>query len=101
MSPSGEYVPSKFGWVRDQVEAYERSGGKEAATLRDTGKPVIVVTMLGATSGKGSTIALMWVAHEGDFELVASLGGPPNNPLWYQNLLAHPDDVTVQDGPAP
>jgi deazaflavin-dependent oxidoreductase (nitroreductase family) len=101
MSPSGEYVPSKFGWVRDQVEAYERSGGKEAATLRDTGQPVIVVTMLGATSGKVRKIALMRVEHEGSYALVASLGGAPKNPLWYQNLLAHPDDVTVQDGPAP
>jgi deazaflavin-dependent oxidoreductase (nitroreductase family) len=101
MSLSGEYVPSKFGWVRDQVEAYERSGGQEAATLRDTGQPVIVVTMLGAKSGKVRKIALMRVEHEGSYALVASLGGAPKNPLWYENLLAHPDDVTVQDGPAP
>src|SRR4051794_11707834 len=101
MSPSGEYVPSKFGWARDQVEAYERSGGREAATLRDTGQPVIVVTMLGAKSGKVRKIALMRVEHEGSYALVASLGGAPKNPLWYENLLANPNDVTVQDGPEP
>src|SRR5690606_27521850 len=70
-------------------------------TLRDTGIPIIVVTMRGAKSGKVRKIALMRVEHEGEYALVASMGGAPTNPVWYHNLLAHPDEVTIQDGPAP
>jgi len=101
MALDGEYVPSAFGWVRDQVDSYERSGGQEAATLRDTGLPVIVVTMHGAKTGKVRKIALMRVEHGGEYALVASLGGAPKNPLWYGNLRANPSDVTIQDGPEP
>ena len=101
MTIQGDYVPSEFGWVRDQVEAYERTGGQEASTLRDTGMPVIVVTMRGNKSGKVRKIALMRVEHDGEYALVASLGGAPNHPVWYYNLKANPDEVTVQDGPEP
>ncbi len=101
MAPEGEYVPSSAAWVRDQVEAYERSGGREANTLRDTGIPVIVVTMRGSKSGFVRKIALMRVEYDGSYALVASMGGAPKNPVWYHNLLAAPDDVTVQDGPQP
>jgi deazaflavin-dependent oxidoreductase (nitroreductase family) len=97
----GEYVPSAAEWVRDQVEAYERSGGQEANTLRDTGLPVIVVTMRGNKSGKVRKIALMRVAHDGEYALVASKGGAPNHPVWYYNLRANPDEVTIQDGAEP
>lgn len=88
-------------WVRDQVETYERSGGREAATLRDTGIPVIIVAMRGAKSGTVRKIALMRVEHDGEYALVASKGGAPDNPDWYHNLVAHPTEVTVQDGPEP
>jgi F420H(2)-dependent quinone reductase len=97
----GEYVPSPSEWVRDQVEAYERSGGREANTLRETGIPIIVVTMRGNKSGSVRKIALMRVEHEGEYALVASLGGAPANPVWYYNLIADPANVTVQDGPEP
>jgi F420H(2)-dependent quinone reductase len=99
MTPSGEYAPSPARWVRDQVEAYERSGGQEATTLGDTGLPVVLVTMRGRRTGKVRKIALMRVAHDGEYALVASMGGAPENPVWYHNLLAHPDQVVVQDGP--
>jgi F420H(2)-dependent quinone reductase len=97
----GKYVPSPADWVREQVEAYEASGGTKANTLRDTGIPVIIVTMLGNKSGDVRKIALMRVEHEGEYALVASYGGRPSHPVWYHNLLANPTDVTVQDGPAP
>ena len=100
-SIEGEYAPSEFGWVRDQVEAYERTGGQEAATLRDTGMPVVIVTMRGNKSGKVRKIALMRVEHGGEYALVASLGGAPEHPVWYYNLKANPDEVTLQDGPEP
>ena len=101
MTTDGEYVPSALDWVRHQVATYERSGGTEANTLRDTGIPIIVVTMKGHASGKVRKIALMRVEHGGEYALVASMGGAPKNPGWYQNLVAAPDDVLIQDGPAP
>jgi len=101
MAIDGDYEPSALGWVRDQVAAYEESGGTAANTLRDTGIPVIIVTMKGATSGKVRKIALMRVEHGGEYALVASYGGAADNPSWYRNLVANPDVVQVQDGPAP
>jgi deazaflavin-dependent oxidoreductase (nitroreductase family) len=93
----GEYVPSPARWVRDQVEEYERSGGTRATTLRDTGLPVVIVTMRGAASGVIRKVPLMRVEHDGDYALVASVGGAPRHPQWYRNLQAHPE-VTIQDG---
>jgi F420H(2)-dependent quinone reductase len=101
MPLEGEYEPSSFGWVRDQVEEYESSGGERANTLRDTGWPVIIVTTRGNKSGKVRKFALMRVEHEGQYALVASLGGAPKNPLWYRNLVADPSAVMIQDGPKP
>ena len=101
MTLSGEYAPSAAGWVREQVQAYEGSSGQKANTLRDTGLPVVVVTMRGNKTGKVRKIALMRVEHEGQYGLVASYGGAPSHPVWYYNLVAHPDEVTIQDGPEP
>lgn len=101
MALEGEYVPSPAQWVRDQVEEYESSGGTKANTLLDTGIPVVIVTMRGASSGKIRKIALMRVEHDGEYALIASMGGAPKNPIWYTNLVADPDNVMVQDGPAP
>ena len=97
----GTYVPNPAGWVREQVEAYERSGGREAATLRDTDWPIVIVTMRGARSGHVLKNALMRVEHEGEYALVASKGGAPDHPQWYFNVTAHPDEVLIQDGPEP
>ena len=98
---SDEYVPSTMAWVRDQVAQYEGSGGTEGTTLLDTGMPVIIVTMRGNKSGKIRKIALMRVEHDGEYALVASMGGAPKHPVWYYNLVADPDAVTIQDGPEP
>ena len=100
MPLTGDYEPSSAPWVRDQVAAYEASGGREANTLRDTGLPVVIVTMHGKKSGKVRKVALMRVEHDGEYLLVASQGGAPDHPVWYHNLKADPE-VTIQDGPAP
>jgi len=97
----GDYEPSPADWVRDQVEAYERSGGREANTLRDTGLAIIVVTTRGNRSGKLRKTALMRVEHDGEYALVASKGGAPQHPVWYYNLKADPRAVVIQDGPEP
>jgi len=98
MPLTGEYVPSPEKWVRDQVELYESSGGTEGTTLRDTGLPVVVVTSLGARSGKIRKTPLMRVEHEGAYALVASQGGAPVHPTWYHNVTQHPL-IELQDGP--
>ena len=97
MPIEGEYEPSPSAWVRDQIEEYEASGGTRANTLRQTGIPVIVVSMRGRKSGKVRKIALMRVEHEGCYAIVASIGGAPTNPQWYANLLADPN-ISIQDG---
>lgn len=101
MSLDGVYEPSPFAWVREQVEEYEASGGQRANTLRDTGLPVIIVTSRGNRSGKVRKMALMRVEHDGEYALVASMGGAPKHPVWYYNLKAGPESVLIQDGPEP
>jgi deazaflavin-dependent oxidoreductase (nitroreductase family) len=101
MPLEGDYEPSTRDWVREQVDRYESSGGREANTLRDTGIPVVVVTMRGNRSGKIRKIALMRVEHDGEYALVGSVGGAPRNPNWVHNLRADPDSVMVQDGTEP
>jgi deazaflavin-dependent oxidoreductase (nitroreductase family) len=98
MALTGEYVPSTQKWVRDQVELYEGSGGTQGTTLRDTGLPVVIVTSLGARSGKIRKTPLMRVEHDGRYLLVASQGGAPKHPTWYFNLKSHPV-IELQDGP--
>jgi deazaflavin-dependent oxidoreductase (nitroreductase family) len=98
MPVEGEYEPSTRDWVRQQVEAYEASGGTRATTLRDTGLPVVVITNRGARSGKLRKTPLMRVEHDGRYAAVASQGGSPEHPRWYYNFRAHPR-VELQDGP--
>lgn len=97
MPLEGEYEPSPAQWVREQVELYESSGGTQGTTLRDTGLPVVIVTMRGAKSGKIRKIPLMRVEHEGRYAAVASKGGFPHHPVWYFNLKSNPH-VEIQDG---
>lgn len=97
MAITGEYEPSTDARTRDQVATIEASGGTEGTTMR--GMPVVVVTMIGAKSGKVRKIPVMRVEHDGSYAVVASLGGAPKNPVWYSNLIAHPQ-VEIQDGPA-
>jgi deazaflavin-dependent oxidoreductase (nitroreductase family) len=96
MTLKGEYEPSPEAWVRDQVDAYESSGGTEKTTLK--GVPVVVVTSVGARSGKLRKNPVMRVEHDGVYALVASKGGAPSHPTWYHNLRAEPR-IELQDGP--
>jgi deazaflavin-dependent oxidoreductase (nitroreductase family) len=96
MPLTGEYAPSTAGWARKQVERYEATDGKEANDLR--GRPIIVLTSLGARTGRLRKTPLMRVEHEGLYAVVASQGGAPKHPVWYFNLKANPH-VELQDGP--
>jgi F420H(2)-dependent quinone reductase len=98
MAVEGTYEPSTQGWVRDQVELYENSGGTRGTTLRDTGLPVVIITNRGISSGKVRKTPVMRVEHDGRYAAVASRGGAPDHPAWYHNLRANPH-VELQDGP--
>ncbi|WP_438853559.1 nitroreductase family deazaflavin-dependent oxidoreductase [Agromyces sp. M3QZ16-3] len=94
MPLQGDYAPSTSKWARDQAETYEATEGREANSLR--GRPVIVLTTVGAKSGKLRKTALMRVEHEGEYAVVASQGGDPEHPAWYFNMKQQPH-VELQD----
>jgi deazaflavin-dependent oxidoreductase (nitroreductase family) len=98
MTLSGDYEPSPWEWVKNQVDEYESSGGQRANTLADTGLPVVIVTTRGNKSGKIRKTPLMRVEQGGEYALVASKGGAPEHPVWYYNLVADPESVAIQDG---
>ena len=95
MPLTGEYEPSTSDWARKQTELFEATNGQEGNLLR--GRPIIVLTSVGAKTGKLRKSALMRVEHDGVYAVVASLGGAPKNPVWYYNLKANPH-VELQDG---
>ncbi|WP_210505251.1 nitroreductase family deazaflavin-dependent oxidoreductase [Naasia sp. SYSU D00057] len=95
MPLTGEYAPSPSDWAREQAELFERTRGAEGNTLR--GRPIILLTSVGAKSGKLRKTPLMRVEHDGEYAVVASKGGAPEHPVWYYNLVAHPL-VELQDG---
>ncbi|MBF6127300.1 nitroreductase family deazaflavin-dependent oxidoreductase [Nocardia brasiliensis] len=95
MPLTGDYEPSTSDWAREQAEKYENSGGTTATTLQ--GRPVILLTTKGAKTGKLRKTPLMRVEHNGEYAVVASLGGAPKNPVWYYNIKAEPH-VELRDG---
>src|ERR1700760_1177451 len=97
MPLAGEYEPSSWDMVRDQVDLYESSGGTQGLENQGGG-PVIILTSVGAKSGKLRKTPLMRVEHDGEYAVVASMGGAPKNPVWYYNVVANPH-VELQDGP--
>ena len=96
MPLSGDYEPSTSDWARENAEKYMESGGTEGTELQ--GKPVILLTTIGAKSGKVRKTPLMRVENDGEYAVVASLGGAPKHPVWYHNVKANPR-VELQDGP--
>ncbi|MFZ3454737.1 nitroreductase family deazaflavin-dependent oxidoreductase [Arthrobacter sp. 7Tela_A1] len=96
MPLTGEYVPSTSKRSRDQAAEIESSGGTRGTTLH--GRPVVLLTTKGAKSGKLRKTPLMRVEHDGDYAVVASMGGAPKHPVWYFNVKSHPH-VELQDGP--
>ncbi|MBS9534318.1 nitroreductase family deazaflavin-dependent oxidoreductase [Mycobacterium sp. M1] len=94
MPLSGEYAPSTVDWARKNAEQYMASGGTEGTEMQ--GKPVILLTTIGAKTGKIRKTPLMRVEHDGEYAVVASMGGQPTHPVWYHNITAHPR-VELQD----
>ncbi|WP_396899129.1 nitroreductase family deazaflavin-dependent oxidoreductase [Mycolicibacterium sp.] len=95
MPLTGEYEPSTSDWARENAETYMASGGTAGTELN--GRPVILLTTIGAKTGKIRKTPLMRVEHNGEYAVVASLGGAPKNPVWYYNVKKNPR-VELQDG---
>ena len=91
-----KYIPSPREWVREQVDLYERSGGAEGTSLRDTGLPVIIVTHIGNKTGAVRKTPLMRVMDGDNYVLVGSQGGAPKHPAWVHNLRTNPK-VEIRD----
>jgi deazaflavin-dependent oxidoreductase (nitroreductase family) len=91
----GEYEPSPSSWSRKQTELFEATNGEEGGDLR--GRPIIVLTSVGAKTGRIRKTPLMRVEHDGVYAVVASQGGAPKHPVWYHNLKKNPH-VELQDG---
>jgi deazaflavin-dependent oxidoreductase (nitroreductase family) len=96
MTLEGEYVPSPAPYVVEQVRLYEATGGKEGWALE--GKPCVILTTKGRKSGKLRKTPLMRVKRGATYVVVASMGGAPDHPVWYLNLVDEPT-VMLQDGP--
>jgi F420H(2)-dependent quinone reductase len=95
MPLDGEYEISPTGWVRDQTEKIFETGTTESVDIK--GSPVILLTTRGVKSGKLRKVPLMRVEHDGNYAIVASLGGAPKHPVWYHNVKAE-SHVELQDG---
>lgn len=86
---------SKSDWIENNrrvVEEFRANGGKV-----EDAESLILLTIKGAKSGQPRVYPLMRVSDGNNYIAVASKGGAPENPLWYNNLVAHPD-VTVEVG---
>lgn len=97
----GDYEPSPWAWVREQIATYEASAGARANMLGDSDWPIVVVTYRGRRTAKVRKVALMRVEHDGVYALIGSMGGAPTHPQWVHSLRASPTEVLVQDGSAP
>lgn len=95
MRLTGEYVPSAWEPVAEQVRQYEESGGVEGAEFM--GGPCIVLTTVGARTGSLRKTPLIRVEQDGTYVVIASVGGAPDDPAWAHNLRAHPR-CDLQDG---
>jgi deazaflavin-dependent oxidoreductase (nitroreductase family) len=95
MPLTGEYEPSTSDWARENAETYMKSGGTDGTELK--GKRVILLTTVGAKTGKIRKTPLMRVENDGEYAVVASLGGAPKHPVWYWNIKKNPR-VELQDG---
>ena len=96
MALTGEPEISPVGWVREQTEKILESG-TTTSVVHESGRPIVLVTVRGAKSGKLRYTPVMRIEHDGRYAMVASKGGAPEHPNWYHNLVANPH-VELQDG---
>jgi deazaflavin-dependent oxidoreductase (nitroreductase family) len=94
---TGEIFDSPRDWVREHITEYVETDGRKGHKWR--GFPALLLTTRGRKTGKLRRTALIYGQDGANYLLVASNGGAPNHPLWYLNLVQHPD-VEIQVGAA-
>jgi F420H(2)-dependent quinone reductase len=73
---------------------YSASGGRIGNRI--AGMPVLLLTTVGRRTGKQRTVPLTFIEEDGGLVLVASYGGRPHNPAWFENLIVNPQvDVRI------
>ena len=94
MTLEGEYEPSPWEPIADQVADYERTDGVEGGDFM--GGPCIILTSKGAKSGKLRRTPLIRVTDGTSYVVIGSMGGAPDHPQWVYNLRAE-SDARLQD----
>ena len=89
-------MPDMEEFNRGVIEEFRANDGKVGGPFE--GAPVLLLTTTGAKSGERRTTPVMYLPDGERMIVFASLGGAPNNPAWYQNLVANPS-TTVEVGP--
>jgi len=91
---------STKGWIAKHREQYQKD--PTAGHLWDSTfaggpgpLPTLLLTTVGAKSGKASVMPLLYGEVNGAYVIIASKGGDPKHPGWYHNLRAQ-DVVTIQ-----
>jgi deazaflavin-dependent oxidoreductase (nitroreductase family) len=82
-------------FVKGHVWLYQSSGGRRGSTMN--GRKLLLLTTVGNKSGKSRTVPVVPFFEGGETYVIASMGGAPQHPAWYKNLLAKPE-VGVQVG---
>ena len=95
MGSKEEVYDSPKGWVRDHIKGYVESDGKNGHLWR--GVHTLLLTTRGRKTGKLHRTALIYGREGKSFIIVASNGGAPKHPNWYQNLVMNPK-VEIQVG---
>jgi deazaflavin-dependent oxidoreductase (nitroreductase family) len=90
-----EVHDSPTEWVADHIQRYVETDGADGQDWQ--GVPTLLLTTTGRKSGQLRRTALIYGEHDGSYLLVASQGGAPKHPLWYLNLVEHPE-VELQVG---
>lgn len=85
---------SLFG--AEHIAQYEATGGKVGHDWNGT--DCLILRVKGRKTGQLRKFALIYGRDGDDYVLVASKGGYPKNPGWYENLVANPDcEIQVWD----
>jgi deazaflavin-dependent oxidoreductase (nitroreductase family) len=95
MASEQEIVDSPTEWVADHIARYVQSNGEDGHIWQ--GVPTLLLTTVGKVSGTNRRTALIYGRIGNDYVIVASKGGHPTNPLWYNNLVSQPT-VRLQVG---
>ena len=82
-------IDNQTPWVARQISAYVASDGEHGSTQR--GAPLLLLTTRGKKTGRWRRTALIFGQADGNYLVVASMGGAPKHPAWYLNLTAHPE----------